>query len=159
MATVFGGLKKLAVVLVALAGVNNAVAANWVHVAESSDGSAKHYIDVESVKKLPARLSYPYSDLRASNSGQIVSYFTKTDFAKAQKTADGKFYNSDKIKWKGDCANNKISLQGYIDYTKGGSVVDSYQASYDDWKTVYPDTVGESRLNAACYVAGYRSTP
>ncbi|WP_395147330.1 surface-adhesin E family protein [Moraxella atlantae] len=159
MATVFGGLKKLAVVLVALASVNSAVAADWVYLGESSSGSFKHYIDGESVKKLSARSSYPYSDLRASNSGQIVSFFSKTDFAKAQKTADGKFFNYIVRQYKGDCANNKISLQGSVYYTKGGSVVDSYQFSYDDWETVYPDTIAESKLNAACYVAGYRSTP
>ncbi|OBX82352.1 surface-adhesin E family protein [Faucicola atlantae] len=158
MATVFGGLKKLAVVLVALASVNSAVAANWVHLGESSDGSDKHYIDVESVKKLPARSSYPYAYLSASNSGQIVSFFTKRDYAKAQKTADGKFYNYTKEQWKGDCANNKISLQGYIDYTKGGSVVGSAQLNYDDWRTVYPETIGENALHAACLLAGYRST-
>lgn len=158
MATVFGGLKKLAVVWVALASVNTAVAADWVYLGESSDGSAKHYIDVESVKRLSASSSYPYSYLSASNSGQIVSFFDKIDFAKAQKTADGKFYNYRIRQWKGDCANNKYSLQGYIAYTKGGSVVGSYQRSYDNWETVYPDTVGESWLNAACYVADYRST-
>ena len=156
MATVFGGLKKLAVVLVALASINNAVAANWVYLGESSDGSSKSYINRESVKKLPARSSYPY--LSASNSEQIVSFFTKLDFAKAQKTADGKFYNYIVSQQKGDCANNKISLQGAIYYTKGGSVVDSFRNSYDDWRTVYPETLGEITLNAACYVAGYRST-
>lgn len=157
MTTVFGGLKKLAVVWVALASVNSAVAADWVYLGESSSGSAKYYIDAESVKKISISSSYPY--LRASNSGQIVSYFTKTDYTKAQKTADGKFYNETVRQEKGDCANNKTSLQGAIYYTKGGSVVDSAQISYDDWQTVYPDTVGESVLNAACYVADYRSTP
>lgn len=159
MATVFGGLKKLAVVLVALASVNNAVAANWVYVGESSDGRFKYYIDGESIKKLSASSSYPYSYLSASNSGQIVSFFAKTDYAKAQKTADGKFYNYTKDQWKGDCANNKISIQGVIYYTKGGSVVDSAQRNYDDWRTVYPETIGENALHAACLLAGYRSTP
>lgn len=159
MATVFGGVKKLAVVLVALASVNTAVAANWVYLGESSDSSFKHYIDDESVKKLSASSSYPYSYLSASNSGQIVSFFSKKDYAKAQKTPDGKFYNYYIEQWKGDCANNKTSLQGYIFYTKGGSVVGSAQLNYDDWRTVYPDTVGESKLNAACLLAGYRSTP
>jgi len=159
MATVFGGLKKLAVVWVALASVNNAVAANWVYVDESSDGRFKYYIDVESVKKSSARSSYPYSDLRTSNSGQIVSFFDKIDFAKAQKTVDGKFYNYIVSQQKGDCANNKTSLQGVIAYTKGGSVVDSFRNSYDDWRTVYPDTLAESMLNVACDIAGYRSTP
>ena len=159
MATVFGGLKKLAVVLVALASVNNVVAANWIYLGESSSSRFKHYIDGESIKKLSASSSSPYAYLSASNSGQIVSYFTKLDFAKAQKTADGKFYNYVIGQEKGDCANNKNSFQGVIYYTKGGSVVDSAQSSYDDWRTVYPDTVGESELNAACDIAGYRSTP
>ncbi|WP_395143341.1 surface-adhesin E family protein [Moraxella atlantae] len=159
MATVFGGLKKLAVVWVALASINNAVAANWVYLAKTSDGSFKDYIDVESVKKLSASSSYPYSYLSASNSGQIVSFFVKMDYAKAQKTADGKFYNYIVSQQKGDCATNKISTQGAIFYTKGGSVVYSFRNSYDDWQTVYPDTLGESELNVACIVAGYRSTP
>ncbi|OPH36693.1 surface-adhesin E family protein, partial [Moraxella atlantae] len=90
---------------------------------------------------------------------QVLSFFTKTYYAKAQKTADGKFYNSTVRQWKGDCANNKMSSQGYIYYTKGGSVVDSAQRNYNNWQTVYPDTVGESELNAACLLAGYRSTP
>ena len=158
MATVFGGLKKLAVVLVALASVNNAVAANWVEVAEDNDGD-RYYIDWESVKKLSASSSYPYSYLSASNSGQIVSFFTKMDYAKAQKTPDGKFYNYTVSQLKGDCANNKISSQGAILYTKGGSVVDSAQWNYNNWQTVYPDTAGEHWLNAACLLAGYRSTP
>ena len=157
MATVFGGLKKLAVVLVALASVNNAVAANWVEVAEDNDGN-RHYINGESIKKLSASSSYAYSYLSASNSGQIVSYFDKIDFAKAQKTADGKFYNYRINQLKGDCANNKYSLQGYIFYTKGGSVVGSAQLNYDDWRTVYPETIGENALHAACLLAGYRST-
>lgn len=159
MATVFGGVKKLAVVLVALASVNTAMAANWVYLGGSSDSSFKHYIDAESVKKLSASSSYPSAYLSASNSGQIVSFFTKRDSAKAQKTPDGKFYNYTKDQWKGDCANNKISFQGYIAYTKGGSVVGSAQLSYDDWRTVYPETTGEGLLNAACLLAGYRSTP
>ena len=46
-----------------------------------------------------------------------------------------------------------------IAYTKNGSFVASENRSYDDWKTVFPDTVGETELNAACYVAGYRDTP
>lgn len=158
MASVFGGLKKLAVVLVALASVNTAMAANWVYVSESSDSRFKHYIDGESIKRLSTRSSYPSAYLSASNSGQIVSYFEKMDFAKAQKTADGKFYNYRINQLKGDCANNKISLQGVIYYTKGGSVVGSYQWSYDNWQTVYPDTIGESVLKVACIVAGYYST-
>ncbi|STY94641.1 Uncharacterised protein [Moraxella atlantae] len=71
MASVFGGLKKLAVVLVALASVNTAMAANWVEVAEDNDGD-RYYIDWESVKKLSASSSYPSAYLSASNSGQIV---------------------------------------------------------------------------------------
>ena len=128
-----------------------------MYLGESSDDSFKYYIDRESVKKLPTSSSYPY--LRASNSGQIVSFFTKFDFVKAQKTADGRFYNSTIFQRKGDCANNKYSFQGYIDYTKGGSVVDSGEWSEENWHTVYPDTVAESWLNAACYHAGYRSAP
>ena len=136
-------MKKLGVAIVAVMMTSTAIGANWVKTGEAKDKAFIHSLDIDSVRKLNT-----YS--------KQISYFVKYDFGKAQKTADGKYYNYEKVQGKGDCENNRFSIKGGIGYTKNGSVVYSYNIPYDDWKTVFPDTVGETELNAACYVAGYR---
>ena len=139
-------MKKLGVAIVAVMMTSTAIGANWVEIGEAKDKAFIHSLDIDSVRKLNT-----YS--------KQISYFVKNDYSKAQKTADGKYYNYDVGQWKGDCENNRISLMGFIYYSKNGSAVNSHNSSYDDWDTVFPETVAESQLNAACYVAGYRDTP
>ena len=140
-------MKKLGVAMVAVMMTSTAIGANWVNLGTSNqDGGLTYSLDIDSVRKLNT-----YS--------KQISYFVKFDFSKAQKTADGKYYNYEKVHLKSDCENNRTSLMATIAYTKNGSFVASENRSYDDWKTVFPDTVGEAQLNAACYVAGYRDTP
>ena len=139
-------MKKLGVAMVAVMMTSTAIGANWVKTGEAKDKAFIHSLDIDSVRKLNT-----YS--------KQISYFVKYDYSKAQKTADGKYYNYEKVQGKGDCENNRISLMGFIYYSKNGSVVYSYNIPYDEWETVFPDTVGETELNAACYVAGYRDTP
>ena len=139
-------MKKLGVAIVAVMMTSTAIGANWVEIGEAKDKAFIHSLDIDSVRKLNT-----YS--------KQISYFIKNDYSKAEKTSDGKYYNYDVVQFEGDCENNRVSLIGAINYTKNGSVVNSYNWSYDDWKTVFPDTVAESELNAACYVAGYRDTP
>ena len=139
-------MKKLGVAIVAVMMTSTAIGANWVKTGEAKDKAFIHSLDIDSVRKLNT-----YS--------KQISYFIKNDYSKAEKTSDGKYYNYDVVQFEGDCENNRISLMGYIDYSKNGSVVNSYNWSDYDWKTVFPDTVAESELNAACYVAGYRDTP
>ena len=139
-------MKKLGVAIVAVMMTSTAIGANWVKTGEAKDKAFIHSLDIDSVRKLNT-----YS--------KQISYFVKNDYSKAQKTADGKYYNYDVGQWKGDCENNRISLMGFIYYSKNGSAVNSHNSSYDNWITVFPDTVGEKHLNAACYVAGYRDTP
>lgn len=131
-------MKKLGVVLLAVMVVNSAVGANWVEIGTSEDKERTFSLDIDSVRKLNT-----YS--------KQISYFVKNDYSKAQKTADGKYYNYDVGQWKGDCENNRISLMGFIYYSKNGSAVNSHNSSYDNWITVFPDTAGEIQLNAACY--------
>ena len=138
-------MKKLGVVLLAVMAVNSAVGANWVEIGASKDKEFIHSFDIDSVQKL-------------NTDSKQISYFVKREYSKAQKTADGKYYNYSVVQGKGDCENNRFSIKGGIGYTKNGSVVYSYNIPYDDWDTVFPDTVGEKELNAACYVAGYRDT-
>lgn len=139
-------MKKLGVAIVAVMMTSTAIGANWVKTGEAKDKAFIHSLDIDSVRKLNT-----YS--------KQISYFIKREYSKAQKTADGKYYNYDVVQFEGDCENNRISLMGFIYYSKNGSVVYSYNLSYDEWDTVFPDTVGEKHLNAACYVAGYRDTP
>ena len=139
-------MKKLGVAMVAVMMTSTAIGANWVEIGEAKDKAFIHSLDIDSVRKLNT-----YS--------KQISYFVKFDYSKAQKTADGKYYNYEKVHLKSDCENNRTSLMATIAYTKNGSFVASENRSYDDWKTVFPDTVAESELNAACYVAGYRDTP
>ena len=139
-------MKKLGVAIVAVMMTSTAIGANWVKTGEAKDKAFMHSLDIDSVRKLNT-----YS--------KQISYFVKNDYSKAQKTADGKYYNYDVVQFEGDCENNRISLMGFIYYSKNGSVVNSYNWSDYDWETVFPDTVGEKHLNAACYVAGYRDTP
>ena len=120
---------------------STAIGANWVKTGASKDKEFIHSLDIDSVKTL-------------NTYTKQISFFIKTDFSKAEKTTDGKYYNYDVVQFKGDCENNRVSLNGAIKYTKNGSVVNSYNWSDDDWKTIFPDTVGEKQLNAACYVAG-----
>ncbi len=136
-------MKKLGVAMVAVMMTSTAIGANWVKTGEAKDKAFIHSLDIDSVRKLNT-----YS--------KQISYFIKNDYSKAEKTSDGKYYNYDVVQFEGDCENNRVSLIGAINYTKNGSVVNSYNWSYDDWKTIFPDTVGEKQLNAACYVAGYR---
>ena len=138
-------MKKLGVAMVAVMMTSTAIGADWVNLGTSQAGGFTSSLDIDSVRKLNT-----YS--------KQISYFTKNDFSKAQKTADGKYYNYSVVQGKGDCENNRFSIKGGIGYTKNGSVVYSYNIPYDDWDTVFPDTVGEKELNAACYVAGYRDT-
>ena len=138
-------MKKLGVAIVAVMMTSTAIGADWVNLGTSQAGGFTSSLDIDSVRKLNT-----YS--------KQISYFTKNDFSKAQKTADGKYYNYSVVQGKGDCENNRFSIKGGIGYTKNGSVVYSYNIPYDDWDTVFPDTVGEKELNAACYVAGYRDT-
>ena len=138
-------MKKLGVVLLAVMVVNSAVGANWVEIGTSEDKERTFSLDIDSVRKLNT-----YS--------KQISYFVKREYSKAQKTTDGKYYNYDVGQLKGDCENNRYSIKGVIAYTKNGSVVYLYNIPYDDWQTVFPDTIGEEQLNAACYVAGYRDT-
>ena len=139
-------MKKLGVAMVAVMMTSTAIGANWVNASETENKEFTSSLDIDSVRKLNT-----YS--------KQISYFIKKDYSKAQKTADGKYYNYTVAQWKGDCENNRTSLMATIAYTKNGSFVASENRSYDDWKTVFPDTVAESELNAACYVAGYRDTP
>ena len=139
-------MKKLGVAMVAVMMTSTAIGADWVNLGTSQAGGFTSSLDIDSVRKLNT-----YS--------KQISYFTKKDFSKAQKTADGKYYNYSVVQGKGDCENNRFSINGAIKYTKNGSVVYSYNIPYDEWDTVFPDTVGETELNAACYVAGYRDTP
>ena len=140
-------MKKLGVAMVAVMMTSTAIGANWVNLGTSNqDGGFTYSLDIDSVRKLNT-----YS--------KQISYFIKNDYSKAQKTADGKYYNYSVVQGKGDCENNRFSINGAIKYTKNGSVVYSYNIPYDEWETVFPDTVGEKHLNAACYVAGYRDTP
>ena len=139
-------MKKLGVAMVAVMMTSTAIGADWVNLGTSQAGGFTSSLDIDSVRKLNT-----YS--------KQISYFTKKDFSKAQKTADGKYYNYSVVQGKGDCENNRFSINGAIKYTKNGSVVYSYNIPYDEWETVFPDTVGETELNAACYVAGYRDTP
>lgn len=139
-------MKKLGVAIVAVMMTSTAIGANWVKTGEAKDKAFIHSLDLDSVRKLNT-----YS--------KQISYFIKKDYSKAQKTTDGKYYNYDVVQWKGDCENNRYSIKGGIGYTKNGSFVVSENRSYDDWQTVFPDTVAEAQLNAACYVAGYRDTP
>ena len=139
-------MKKLGVAIVAVMMTSTAIGANWVEIGEAKDKAFIHSLDIDSVRKLNT-----YS--------KQISYFVKREYSKAQKTADGKYYNYEVVYLKGDCENNRISLMGFIYYSKNGSVVYSYNIPYDEWETVFPDTVGETELNAACYVAGYRDTP
>ena len=139
-------MKKLGVAMVAVMMTSTAIGADWVNLGTSQAGGFTSSLDIDSVRKLNT-----YS--------KQISYFTKNDFSKAQKTADGKYYNYSVVQGKGDCENNRFSINGAIKYTKNGSVVYSYNIPYDEWETVFPDTVGETELNAACYVAGYRDTP
>ena len=138
-------MKKLGVAIVAVMMTSTAIGANWVKTGEAKDKAFIHSLDIDSVRKLNT-----YS--------KQISYFIKNDFSKAEKTSDGKYYNYSVVQRKGDCENNRTSLMGLIYYSKNGSVVYSYNIPYDDWDTVFPDTVGEKELNAACYVAGYRDT-
>ena len=138
-------MKKLGVAMVAVMMTSTAIGADWVNLGTSQASGFTSSLDIDSVRKLNT-----YS--------KQISYFTKNDFSKAQKTADGKYYNYSVVQGKGDCENNRFSIKGGIGYTKNGSVVYSYNIPYDDWDTVFPDTVGEKELNAACYVAGYRDT-
>ena len=139
-------MKKLGVAMVAVMMTSTAIGANWVKTGEAKDKALIHSLDIDSVRKLNT-----YS--------KQISYFIKNDYSKAEKTSDGKYYNYDVVQFEGDCENNRVSLIGAINYTKNGSVVYSYNIPYDEWETVFPDTVGETELNAACYVAGYRDTP
>ena len=139
-------MKKLGVAMVAVMMTSTAIGADWVNLGTSQAGGFTSSLDIDSVRKLNT-----YS--------KQISYFTKKDFSKAQKTADGKYYNYSVVQGKGDCENNRISIMGSIYYSKNGSVVNSYNWSYDKWDTVFPETVAESQLNAACYVAGYQDTP
>ena len=139
-------MKKLGVAMVAVMMTSTAIGANWVNLGETDNKKFIPSLDIDSVRKLNT-----YS--------KQISYFVKFDYSKAQKTADGKYYNYEKVHLKSDCENNRTSLMATIAYTKNGSFVASENRSYDDWKTVFPDTVAESELNAACYVAGYRDTP
>ena len=139
-------MKKLGVAIVAVMMTSTAIGANWVEIGEAKDKAFIHSLDIDSVRKLNT-----YS--------KQISYFIKNDYSKAEKTSDGKYYNYSVVQRKGDCENNRTSLMGLIYYSKNGSVVYSYNIPYDDWDTVFPDTVGEKHLNAACYVAGYRDTP
>ena len=139
-------MKKLGVAIVAVMMTSTAIGANWVKTGEAKDKAFIHSLDIDSVRKL-------------NTYTKQISYFVKREYSKAQKTADGKYYNYEVVQFEGDCENNRISLMGYIDYSKNGSVVNSYNWSDYDWETVFPDTVGEKHLNAACYVAGYRDTP
>ncbi|BFN02504.1 hypothetical protein MOXK23_16180 [Moraxella sp. K23] len=138
-------MKKLGVAMVAVMMTSTAIGANWVNLGETDNKEFIHSLDFDSVRKLNT-----YS--------KQISYFTKTDFSKAQKTTDGKYYNYEKVQWKGDCENNRTSLMGAIGYTKNGSAVYSYNIPYDNWQPAFPDTVAEIRLKIACYLAGYRDT-
>ena len=139
-------MKKLGVAMVAVMMTSTAIGANWVKTGEAKDKAFIHSLDIDSVRKL-------------NTYTKQISYFVKREYSKAQKTADGKYYNYAVVQLKGDCENNRISIMGLIYYSKNGSSVYSYNLSYDDWDTVFPETVAESQLNAACYVAGYRDTP
>ena len=139
-------MKKLGVAMVAVMMTSTAIGANWVEIGASKDKEFTYSLDIDSVRKLNT-----YS--------KQISYFVKREYSKAQKTADGKYYKYALVQSKGDCENNRISIMGLIYYSKNGSSVYSYNLSYDDWDTVFPETVAESQLNAACYVAGYQDTP
>ena len=138
-------MKKLGVAMVAVMMTSTAIGANWVNLGEIANKELTLSLDIDSVRKLNT-----YS--------KQISYFIKKDYSKAQKPADDKYYNYAVLHSKGDCENNRISLMGLIYYSKNGSSVNSYNGSYDNWITVFPDTAGEEQLNAACYVAGYRDT-
>ena len=138
-------MKKLGVAMVAVMMTSTAIGANWVEIGTSKDKESTSSLDIDSVRKLNT-----YS--------KQISYFVKREYSKAQKTADGKYYNYAVSHLKGECENNRISFMGLIYYSKNASVANSYNWSYDDWKTIFPETVAETELNAACYVAGYRDT-
>ena len=138
-------MKKLGVAMVAVMMTSTAIGANWVKTGEAKDKAFIHSLDIDSVRKLNT-----YS--------KQISYFVKREYSKAQKTADGKYYNYAVSHLKGECENNRISFMGLIYYSKNASVANSYNWSYDDWKTIFPETVAETELNSACYVAGYRDT-
>ena len=136
-------MKKLGVAMVAMMMTSTAIGANWVEIGASKDKEFIHSFDIDSVRKL-------------NTDSKQISYFVKREYSKAQKTTDSKYYNYDVGQLKGDCENNRYSIKGVIAYNKNGSVVYLYNIPYDDWQTVFPDTIGEEQLNAACYVAGYR---
>ncbi|PAL16175.1 hypothetical protein B8W92_05645 [Moraxella osloensis] len=136
-------MKKLMLLPLVLIVSNTAFSANWVKIGENSVVESTHYIDTYSIKKVNSYLS------------QQVRYFTKTDYAKAKKTTNGKYYNYDITQWKNDCTNEKKTILAIAFYTADGNVVNSASSSYDDWSAVYPDSLGSEMMKLACSYVGY----
>ena len=73
-------MKKLGVAMVAVMMTSTAIGANWVNLGSNQDGGLTYSLDIDSERQLNT-----YS--------KQISYFVKFDYSKAQKTADGKYYN------------------------------------------------------------------
>ena len=131
----------------------SAGAANWFDLGKSSDNNTQLYIDIDSVRSYQKRIP-----LQSSVSNDFVSGFIQFTYINNHEfRKKGWYYSKDFFIV--DCTNNTYLNPGSVVYGFKNQVVDNFTKSYftaNDFQLVYPETVGETVVEAICAVYEYQ---
>ncbi|MCM1964198.1 hypothetical protein NCY62_13735 [Acinetobacter pittii] len=108
-----------------------AYSADWVYVTKSKDGE-KYYVDYD---------YYKYD--KKSNNSEL--------WYKVEGINNGNSYTERKVLTKYSCNSKLYKDLSIATYFPSGMVKDTYSSNYySEYRTVFPDTVGEELYKVAC---------
>ncbi|OFD28395.1 hypothetical protein A1D07_06425, partial [Acinetobacter baumannii] len=108
-----------------------AYSADWVYVTKSKDGE-KYYVDYD---------YYKYD--KKSNNSEL--------WYKVEGINNGNSYTERKVLTKYSCKSKLYKDLSIATYFPSGMVKDTYSSNYySEFRTVFPDTVGEELYKVAC---------
>jgi hypothetical protein len=123
-------MKKL-ILICGLLASGLSFGADWVFATSSKDGSS-YYIDYD---------YYKYD--KVLNTSDI--------WYKVEEISGGKSYTERKALTKYNCKYKEYKDLSIATYLPSGSTKDTYSSNYySEYRTVFPDTVGEDLYNVAC---------
>lgn len=123
-------MKKL-ILICGLLASGFSFGADWVYVTNSKDGS-RYYVDYD---------YYKYD--KTLNTSEL--------WYKAEEVSNGNPYTERKALTKYNCKHKEYKDLSIATYFPSGSIKNTYSSNYySEYRTIFPDTVGEDLYSVAC---------
>lgn len=130
-------------------------ASNWIDLGKSNDNNFQSFLDLDSV--MPVHVTVAGDKYGTEYISAVVQ---GTYINKHPNRKKGEYYNKAQLYI--NCSQNAFFLNSIITYGFKDEVLDSWRSSKSilstsDFQYAFPDTIAETNLDMACYVAGYSS--